>query len=77
MLVIPGPTGAITSFTTRVEREREKREGLLKSEEERKKMEDFNKQWRAQSLLTKQTQQTIKEERERMKEQFMKEQEEK
>ncbi|CAB1322421.1 unnamed protein product, partial [Coregonus sp. 'balchen'] len=71
---IPGPTGAITSFTTRVEREREKREGLLKSEEERKKMEDFNK---AQSLLTKQTQQTIKEERERMKEQFMKEQEEK
>ncbi|XP_029555985.1 trichohyalin-like [Salmo trutta] len=56
---------------TRAEREREKRKELLKDEERRKKLEDFNKQWREQSLLKKRTHQKLKDERERMKEKFM------
>nr|XP_046165370.1 uncharacterized protein LOC124002124 isoform X2 [Oncorhynchus gorbuscha] len=56
---------------TRAEREREKRKELLKAEERRKKMEDFNKQWRERSLLKKHTHQQLKEERERMKENYL------
>jgi hypothetical protein len=56
---------------TRAEREREKRKELLKAEERRKKMEDFNKQWRERSLLKKQTLQKLKEEVERMKENYL------
>jgi hypothetical protein len=37
----------------RAEREREKRKELLKAEERRNKLEDFNKLWREQSLLKK------------------------
>jgi hypothetical protein len=49
---IPGHT-RLTSTIARAEREREKRKELLKAEERRKKLEDFNKQWREQSLLKK------------------------
>ncbi|XP_031671917.1 uncharacterized protein LOC116361738 [Oncorhynchus kisutch] len=56
---------------TRAEREREKRKELLKAEERRKKLEDFNKQWRVQSLLKKHTHQQLKEEREKMKEKYL------
>ncbi|CAB1329149.1 unnamed protein product [Coregonus sp. 'balchen'] len=65
----------LTTHITRAEREREKRKELLKDEEIRKKLEDYNKQWRAQSLLRKQHQR--KEERERMKEQSLNEKQEK
>ncbi|XP_021430530.2 trichohyalin-like [Oncorhynchus mykiss] len=67
-IVIPGP---IRITMTRAEREREKRKELLKAEERRKKMEDFNKQWRERSLLKKQTHEKLKEERERMKEKYL------
>ncbi|XP_052316932.1 uncharacterized protein LOC127907182 [Oncorhynchus keta] len=67
-IVIPGP---IRLTMTRAEREREKRKELLKAEERRKKMEDFNKQWRERSLLKKHTHQQLKEERERMKEKYL------
>ncbi|XP_036835213.1 vicilin-like seed storage protein At2g18540 isoform X1 [Oncorhynchus mykiss] len=69
-IAIPGHT-RLTSTMTRAEREREKRKELLKAEERRKKMEDFNKQWRERSLLKKQTHQQLKEERERMKENYL------
>lgn len=72
---IPGTR--LTATMTRAEREREKRKDLLKDEEKRKKLEDFNKQWREKSLLKKQTHQKLKEERERMKEQFLKDKQEK
>ncbi|XP_031675025.1 trichohyalin-like [Oncorhynchus kisutch] len=67
-IVIPGP---IRLTMTRAEREREKRKELLKAEERRKKLEDFNKQWRVQSLLKKHTHQQLKEEREKMKEKYL------
>ncbi|XP_055776559.1 trichohyalin-like [Salvelinus fontinalis] len=69
-IAIPGHT-RLTATMTRAEREREKRKELLKAEERRKKMEDFNKQWREQSLLKKQTHQKLMEERERMKEKYL------
>eukprot|EP00063_Salmo_salar_P053259 XP_014028094.1 PREDICTED: trichohyalin-like [Salmo salar] len=69
-IAIPGHT-RLTSTMTRAEREREKRKELLKDEERRKKLEDFNKQWREQSLLKKRTHQKLKDERERMKEKFL------
>ncbi|XP_064784842.1 trichohyalin-like [Oncorhynchus masou masou] len=67
-IVIPGP---IRLTMTRAEREREKRKELLEAEERRKKLEDFNKQWRVQSLLKKHTHQQLKEEREKMKEKYL------
>ncbi|XP_045569005.1 stress response protein NST1-like [Salmo salar] len=51
-IAFPGHPRVISTMT-RAEREREKRKELLKDEERRKKLEDFNKQWREQSLLKK------------------------
>ncbi|XP_029551016.1 vicilin-like seed storage protein At2g18540 [Salmo trutta] len=73
-IVIPVHKG-LTSIITWAEREREKRKELLEAEEKRKKMRDYSGE--SSPCLKKWTHQKLKEERERMKEQYLKDKQEK